>query len=140
MKNKFLLVLFLFTASGCHQAHVRSASHFEKEKVEGSVHFEFGRWVLLPEQSVIVSQKAEYLKEHQDVTIILEGYTDLIGAAEYNLELGDRRAREVKLELAHHGIDPGRVVIISYGKDRSLSHNYSAEARQQERRVDFKVK
>lgn len=136
----FFLIPFIIFIQACHQTPVRSASHFEKEKVEGSVYFAFGRWILSPEQAELVSQKALSLKEYQKNTVILEGHTDDVGSSEYNLQLGDRRARQVKLELTKHGIDPARLVVISYGEESPLSQSHSVEARQHERRVDFQVK
>ncbi len=147
MRSRFFYILFVFVLSmvGCHQTHVRSASHLgkekvEKEKVEGSVYFRFDRWTLTPEQVDLLAQKAAFLKANKESTIILEGHTDYVGSSEYNLQLGDRRARQIKLELFKQGINPGRLVVMSYGKDRPLSQSHSAEARQNERRVDFKMK
>lgn len=137
--NFYILIFVSILLYGCqHRAQVRSTS--VDAAIEKPVYFEFGRWVLSPSEEENLLSKIKQLKSYPNATILLEGHTDSIGDEEKNLELGDRRARYVKWKLSGEGIAPERVVVTSLGESQADIHNLSEKVRQQERRVDFKVK
>jgi outer membrane protein OmpA-like peptidoglycan-associated protein len=82
---------------------------------------------------------AHKLKEKADVVVVIEGHADYLGADEYNLRLGMRRAETVKSELARLGIDPSRMSIASFGESQPLLADQTDWARAVNRRVEFKV-
>ena len=61
---------------------------------------------------------AAFLASHPQLTITLEGHTDEQGSREYNLALGEKRATAVRDYLVINGIDPDRIKVISYGKEK----------------------
>lgn len=83
------------------------------------VHFRFDSHKLLAKYQGTLDQNLAYLRDNPRTVIVLEGHTDPIGPATYNLDLGDRRARAVKEFFVKNGIDPKRVITVSYGEERS---------------------
>ena len=59
-----------------------------------------------------------WLKDHDDTVVMIEGHCDERGTAEYNVALGDRRAKSVRDRLSAYGITPDRISTVSYGKER----------------------
>lgn len=65
-----------------------------------------------------VERQAAWLQQFPTVTVTIEGHADQRGTTEYNLALGERRASAVKSYLTSLGVEPSRVLVISYGKER----------------------
>jgi peptidoglycan-associated lipoprotein len=82
------------------------------------VFFDYDQHDLEPAARRTVECWANYLKDRQSVTILIEGNADERGTREYNLALGDRRANAVKNYLVALGVNARRVRTISYGKER----------------------
>ena len=82
-----------------------------------------------------VERQAAWLQQFPAVTVTIEGHADQRGTTEYNLALGERRAAAVKSYLSSLGIDPARILIISYGKERLANPNETEEAFAQNRRA-----
>jgi OmpA-OmpF porin, OOP family len=80
-----------------------------------------------------------FLKEHPDRNILIEGYTDNVGAEGYNLELSQRRAAAVRHFLVHNGIDPERVTARGYGQAYPVASNTTKVGRQDNRRVEVVI-
>lgn len=106
-----------------------------------SVHFEFDRAILTSEAKSILGRNAEKLKDNQKVKVILEGHTCSIGSEEYNMKLGKRRARTVKLFMVKRlGVDRDSMfVVISRGEKNPTYSNKTTDGRRQNRRVDFVI-
>ncbi len=77
-----------------------------------------------------LDRQAAWLMQFPDLTVTVEGHADERGTAEYNLALGERRATAVKNYLVAKGIDPDRILTISYGEERPVdpAHNEAAWA------------
>ncbi len=82
------------------------------------VFFGFDKYDLTPDARAQLEQQAAWLKTYPQHTFVLEGHADERGTREYNLALGERRANSVKNYLVALGIDPNRITVISYGKER----------------------
>lgn len=82
---------------------------------------------------------AEFLKNNASVDIQVEGHSDERGGHQYNLALGERRARSVKNYLVALGVSDARVTIVSYGKEKPVAFGHDAEAWSQNRRANFMV-
>jgi peptidoglycan-associated lipoprotein len=80
---------------------------------------------------------AKGLREHPEAQILIEGHCDERGTVEYNLALGDRRAKAVKDYLVALGIDSSRLSTISYGKERPLDDGHNESAWAKNRRAEF---
>lgn len=82
------------------------------------IHFAFDRYDLSDEAKGSVKGLADILTKNRKVTVTVEGHCDERGTNEYNLALGDRRAKAAKEYLAALGIASGRMEMISYGEER----------------------
>ncbi len=76
----------------------------------------------------MLAAQAAWLNRYGAVQVIIEGNCDERGTREYNLALGARRANSVKDFLVGHGVDPGRIHTISYGKERPIDPGAGEEA------------
>lgn len=81
------------------------------------VHFGFAKDRLHAPESGKLQESVTYLKGSPGKMVVIEGHTDAVGTAEYNLELGDRRAHEVKHYLVMLGVAPDQIVVVSYGEE-----------------------
>jgi peptidoglycan-associated lipoprotein len=94
------------------------AKHAELGEV---IYFEFDSSELSDQARQQLTENAEWLKEDDARTLTIEGHTDESGTAEYNVALGERRARATKEYLVRLGIAGDRIEIISYGEERPAS-------------------
>lgn len=104
------------------------------------VHFDFDRAALRPEGKKILDRAAEELKKNPGVAVVVEGHTCDIGTTEYNLALGDRRARSAYNYLVLLGIPADRLSTISYGEEKPAYPNDVEANRAKNRRAHFTVK
>jgi OOP family OmpA-OmpF porin len=81
----------------------------------------------------------DYLKQHSDTMVKIEGYTDSRGSASYNEELSYRRAEAVRSFLASNGISPQRMTVQGMGENFPIASNSTSAGRQQNRRVDVTI-
>jgi peptidoglycan-associated lipoprotein len=103
------------------------------------VHFEFDRFTLRPEALKILDDAVAKLMQNPNVRITIEGHADSIGTSEYNLALGERRANSVRDYLTMRGIMNTRTRTVSYGEDRPIADNNTAQGRAQNRRAHLVV-
>lgn len=82
-------------------------------------------------------ENAKWLKANSNANLQLEGHCDVRGSIEYNLALGERRAKAAKSYLVGLGVDASRLSVISYGKERLLDEGDSESAHSRNRRVNF---
>lgn len=80
------------------------------------------------------------LEEYPTMEIEVGGHTDFVGGFDYNMELSLRRARSVVSYLMDHGVDQSRLSYIGYGTTRPIATNQNDEGRQQNRRVEFRIR
>lgn len=104
-----------------------------------TVYFAFNSSQIGSDTRAALDANAEYLLENKGVHVQVEGHCDERGGVEYNLALGERRARAVKRYLTSMGVSSSRISTVSYGKERPIEfgHNESAWARN--RRANFVV-
>jgi peptidoglycan-associated lipoprotein len=102
------------------------------------VPFEFDQYTLTGEAREILSRNARFLQAYPNTKVMIEGHCDERGSDEYNLALGERRARAVQSYLVTLGIPSSQMSIISYGEEIPLVPESSEEAWAKNRRADFK--
>ncbi len=92
------------------------------------VFFDFDKSAIRDDQKSALSADIAWLKENAGAKITVEGHCDERGTAEYNLGLGERRAKAVKDYLVAAGVPADNIATISYGKERPfvLGHDESA--------------
>ena len=81
------------------------------------IYFAYDRWGLSDEGKKNLSESAGFLKGHPKAKLLIEGHCDERGSAEYNLALGEKRAKEARQYLSDLGIQ-NPVAVTSYGKER----------------------
>ncbi|MEE8549444.1 MAG: peptidoglycan-associated lipoprotein Pal, partial [Alphaproteobacteria bacterium] len=99
------------------------------------VFFDFDKYTLKVKAQQTLERQATFLKNNAGVKVALQGHADERGTREYNLALGDRRANAAKDYLIALGIDPNRITIISYGKERPAVAGSNEAAWSQNRRA-----
>jgi outer membrane protein OmpA-like peptidoglycan-associated protein len=99
--------------------------------------FDTASATLKPGADLQLNRLADYMRDSPKTRILIEGYTDNRGSADYNQELSERRAQAVASALTTEGIDADRVRTIGRGKDFPVATNATPEGRQQNRRVDI---
>ena len=103
------------------------------------VFFPYDKAVIEANQKAALDDNVRWLKANGGVKILIEGHCDERGTAEYNLGLGDRRAKAVRDYLVTSGIASIRIGTISYGKERPFVSGNDENAWKQNRRVHFTV-
>ena len=122
---------------------------FDCNQALAMVQFEFDRSTLTPESIEVLKQIGKYMRLCTETTLEVQGHTDWVGTENYNMGLGNRRARAVVYYLVYdEGIDPARIVkpeklqkgIIAgetYGESKPIASNDTDAGRAQNRRVQF---
>ncbi len=91
----------------------------EIRQFEGEdIYFDFDKYNIRPDAASVLEKKAQWLKVHPNVRVLIEGHCDEWGSEEYNLALGERRANSAKEFLVNLGVDPSQISIISYGEEK----------------------
>jgi peptidoglycan-associated lipoprotein len=103
------------------------------------VHFDFDRFTLRPDALKILDDAVQKLQGAPNVRVTIEGHTDSIGTSEYNLALGERRANSVRDYLVSRGIMNTRLQTVSFGEDRPVDNNNTAQGRAMNRRAHLVV-
>ena len=124
------------TASGGRPA----PSEFTTVRDLVDVYFDFDKYDIRPRDAEILSANARWLRANPNTAVLIEGHCDARGTDEYNLSLGDRRAKSVVAYLTAQGIAPTRLVTISYGKERPQCSENSEACWAKNRRAHFLVK
>jgi peptidoglycan-associated lipoprotein len=109
-----------------------------KESLQ-NIYFDFDKYFLRSDAKETLAKNAEYLKANASVKTKIEGHCDERGTVEYNLALGEKRARSAMEYLINLGIDPKRISIISYGKERPVDLGHNEEAWAKNRRDEFVI-
>jgi peptidoglycan-associated lipoprotein len=95
------------------------------------IYFDYDAYALSPQAQTDLQYNAEILRRASQVSLVAEGHCDERGTAEYNLALGDRRARAVVDYLVGLGLSPKRFSTVSYGAELPVdpAHNEAAWAK-----------
>jgi outer membrane protein OmpA-like peptidoglycan-associated protein len=105
----------------------------------GDVLFDTGRSELNPGAGRKLDQLAQFLSEHKERRVQIDGFTDSVGTDSYNEELSRRRADAVKSALLVRGIDSSRISTQGYGKAYPVANNTDSGGRQLNRRVEVVI-
>jgi peptidoglycan-associated lipoprotein len=105
------------------------------------VYFNYDKYDLMPESVSKLEKIAPFLQSNTAIRVLIEGNADERGSAEYNVGLGESRARSIKNYLTTFGIPDNRMEITSYGKERPAFPNCGADesCHAKNRRVEWKI-
>ncbi|MBJ6801522.1 peptidoglycan-associated lipoprotein Pal [Geomonas propionica] len=124
------------------QEPVRESSKAPSGDLQGQlqkIYFNFDSSDLSEESRNILTKNAEYLSRQQSLKIRIEGNCDERGSDDYNMALGERRAKAAKDYLVNLGISSERISIISYGEEKPVDAGHDEAAWAKNRRDEFVV-
>ena len=101
------------------------------------VHFAFDSSEIDDESRRIIEAHASYLADNPRIKVRLEGHCDERGTREYNLALGERRAKAVQRVMSVLGIDKSRIKVVTFGEEKPLDEGHNESAWRQNRRVEI---
>ncbi len=104
-----------------------------------NIYFDFDKSEIKPKGQITLKSKARWLKDNPEYSVRIEGHCDERGTNEYNLALGERRAKGAADFLISLGISPDRIRTISYGEERPADPRSNEEAWARNRRDEFKL-
>lgn len=106
---------------------------------DARVYFAFDKFDIKPEYKEMLKTKADLLKKYSSIRVRIEGNCDARGTQEYNLALGERRARAAYEYLVMLGVNPDQMEMISFGKERPAVEGTGPAVWEKNRRDDFRV-
>jgi peptidoglycan-associated lipoprotein len=115
-------------------------SEFSEARDLADVHFDFDRYDIRAEHATILDANAAWLKANANSLVLIEGHCDTRGTNEYNVALGDRRAKATMNYLVSHGVKATRISIISYGEERPSCATHDEACWAKNRRAHFLLK
>ena len=154
MKNKYLSLFFagILLITGCETTGGSSSSGstpgyeygdskqanlqaYLQNEIGDRIYFETDKHNISSASAYVLESQANWLKSTPGFQLLIEGHCDERGTREYNLALGERRANSVKEFLSSLGVDPGRLTVISYGKERPSAEGSTSESWAENRRA-----
>ncbi len=118
---------------------VEAPKYVEEKGVFEDIHFDFDKYDIRPDAKPILESLSDWLIKNKSSKLLIEGHCDERGTSEYNLALGDRRAKATKDYLVALGVPSGRIETISYGKEKPICTESTEECWQKNRRAHFVV-
>ncbi len=100
--------------------------------------FDFDSAKIKSEYYPLLDRVADILQANPSLKVEIQGHTDSIGSAEYNMALSKRRAQAVADYLASHGISADRLTVVGMGESQPIASNDTEEGRARNRRVQIK--
>ena len=102
-----------------------------------TINFPYDQSILDEANKQKLNSNAEWIKSKNGVVVQIEGHCDSRGSVEYNLALGERRAKAVKSYLVSLGVSSDRLRVVSYGEEKPVAQGETDEAYAQNRRANF---
>ncbi|OUR81704.1 peptidoglycan-associated lipoprotein [Colwellia psychrerythraea] len=102
---------------------------------EHIVYFDFDVSNVNDQYSAILDAHAKFLNANSDVKVLIEGHADERGTPEYNIALGERRAKSVETYLENMGVDASQLTVVSYGEEKPMVKDRSENAFTKNRRA-----
>jgi peptidoglycan-associated lipoprotein len=117
----------------------KSLDQINREKPLGTIYFDYDRALIRDDARAVLDGNAAWLTKFRTAKILVEGHCDERGTEEYNLALGEKRAKSAQDYLLSMGIASDRIKIISYGKSQPINPGHDESAWQMNRRAQFQV-
>lgn len=102
-----------------------------------TIHFDFDKADIRTGDAEVLLASAKWLNDNPDQLVLIEGHCDSRGTNEYNLALGERRARVAMSFFMAHGVAANRITVVSYGEERPLCGEETEECWARNRRGMF---
>ncbi len=125
------------TNTGANESDMGSDAAFHAAVQD--LYFDYDSYNVRADAETSVAGAARYLNTHPAIKVLIGGYCDDRGSAEYNITLGENRANSAREALVNAGVAPGRVRVVSYGKERQFCTDENESCWQQNRRAQFMI-
>ncbi len=102
-----------------------------------TIYFDFDSYVLRQDARDLLDKNYDWMKNNASESVRLEGHCDERGSDEYNIALGEKRAKAARNYLKTRGVSADRLSIISYGKEKPADPGHNEDAWAKNRRVEF---
>jgi peptidoglycan-associated lipoprotein len=125
------------SSSGMSERQRAELTKEEKAAIEAGlrdVFFDYDQWTIPDSGMNALNRDAEWLKAHPGAVLKVEGHCDERGTADYNVVLGEKRAKAARSYLVEMGVSPKQLAIVSYGKERPFCAEHDEACYQQNRR------
>lgn len=125
------------SSSGMSERQRAELTKEEKAAIEAGlrdVFFDYDQWTIPDSGMNALNRDAEWLKAHPGAVMKVEGHCDERGTADYNVVLGEKRAKAARSYLVEMGVSPKQLAIVSYGKERPFCAEHDEACYQQNRR------
>ena len=100
------------------------------------IYFDFDRFNIRDNMKTRIENNAQFLLDHPEIRIEIQGNCDERGTNEYNLALGEKRAKSAQAYLVNMGVNPDRIKTVSFGEERPLDPEHNKNAWAKNRRDD----
>jgi peptidoglycan-associated lipoprotein len=101
------------------------------------IYFQYDSSEVQPEYLYVVNNHANYLASNPSKSLVLEGHADERGSPEYNIALGEQRAKAVAKLMQLQGVAENQIQVVSYGEEKPAVQGHDDSAWQQNRRVEI---
>jgi len=115
------------------------SKYIEEKDLFEDIHFDFDRYDIRLDAQPILQKTASWLLKNTSKKILIEGHCDERGTNEYNLALGDRRAKAARDYLTALGVVSDRIEMVSYGEEKPLCTEKTEECWAKNRRAHFVI-
>jgi peptidoglycan-associated lipoprotein len=145
-----VLVSALLVGVGCSKKSAETSPYDDEggdpavraaaQQISGNiVYFDFDKFDIKPEYREMLRRKADLMKRYPQIRVRIEGHCDARGTQEYNLALGERRARAAYDYLAMLGVNAGQMELLSYGKEHPAVEGSGEAVWSKNRRDEFRI-
>lgn len=123
------------TAGSGLSADEQDRQKFEALRQDNTIYFGFDKDDIQGQYADLLQAHANYLRQHNNVKVLVEGHTDERGTPEYNIALGERRAKAVAKYLQNLGVDASQLSVVSYGEEKPADPGHTEESFAKNRRA-----
>jgi peptidoglycan-associated lipoprotein len=117
-----------------------SPRDFAPHEALNDIHFDFDRYEIRKPDAAILDANARWLRANAQYLVLIQGHADERGTNEYNLALGERRAKATINYLVSQGIQSSRLTLVNYGEDRPACREHTEACWAKNRLAHFLVK
>ena len=121
------------------EANIRGTEFTDVPELQ-AIHFDYDAYSLADEARATLQKNAEHLKKNRDLEVLVAGHCDDRGTIEYNLALGQKRAKEVREYYLRLGVPAKSVATISYGEEKPSCPDATESCWRQNRRAETRVR
>ncbi|MGL4205460.1 MAG: peptidoglycan-associated lipoprotein Pal [Aeromonadaceae bacterium] len=108
---------------------------YEALRQDNTIYFGFDQDAIEGQYADLLQAHANFLREHNSTKVLVEGHTDERGTPEYNIALGERRAKAVAKYMQNLGVDASQLSVVSYGEEKPADPGHNEDAFAKNRRA-----